>query len=67
MSIDEILTPCAADGSLYNHVRETMRDRLETFLALADKVGLVVTIHLEPQKPLAMRNYKPVIEITEKR
>jgi hypothetical protein len=44
-----------------------VRDYAKAMTACAERLGLVVTIHLEPQKPLAMRNYRPVIEITEKR
>jgi hypothetical protein len=42
----------------------------EVFESLVDEAkdaGLVVTIHLKPETPLAMRNYKPVVEVRGKR
>jgi len=33
----------------------------------ADACGVVITVHLKPENPLAMRNFKPVVEAREKR
>lgn len=62
----QALGACHPDGSLAAAARAHVLLHAEQLCAEADRCGLVVTIRLEPLKPLAMSNYKPVITIYEK-
>lgn len=54
-------TILASHGDVKGAAMERLNTMAEELLAAAEHCGLVVTIHLESQKPLAMRNYRPVI------
>lgn len=44
-----------------------IRRAAEDLIGRARDLGLIVTIHLEPQQPPAMRHYEPVVEVREAR
>jgi hypothetical protein len=62
---DKMVTTITGFGR--DWAEQRIRAQLLAVLGEAAFFGLVVAIHPEPQQPLAMRNYKPVIEITEAR
>lgn len=49
------------------HEIQAVQMAAQQLVDYATSHGIVVTIALEPLKPLAMRNYRPVIDIREAR
>lgn len=47
--------------------RGVIEVELHKIMSMAVRLGFVVTVELEPQRPLAMRNYRHVIHVRRAR
>ena len=66
ISANSTMSDIRADGSRPLHEID-IRYIAERLIKDADKAGYVLTIEQVPQLPLAMRNYKSVVNIRQKR